>query len=54
LKAFRLTKDNGDFYDVSRDVYGLACTCGDFVWRREGIDPAGCKQTRNMKALGLL
>jgi hypothetical protein len=54
LKAYRLTKSDGDFHDVSRDVYGLSCTCGDFVWRRDGIDPEGCKHTRSCKALGLL
>ena len=54
LKAWRLTKADGTFHDVSRDVYGLSCTCADYVWRRDGIDPAGCKHTRSMKALGLL
>ena len=54
LKVFRLTKADGEFHDVSRDVFGTSCTCGDHVWRRDGIDPAGCKHTRSMKALGLL
>jgi hypothetical protein len=45
LKAFRITKADGSFHDVSRDVYGLQCTCGDFVWRRDGIDETGCKHT---------
>ena len=54
IKAFRLTKADGSFHDVSQDVYGVACTCGDAVWRREGIDPRGCKHARSLKALGLL
>jgi hypothetical protein len=28
-RAFRLTKANGEFHDVSRGVCGAECTCGD-------------------------
>jgi len=54
IKAFRLTRADGTFHDVNRDVFGVGCTCGDHVWRREGIDPAGCKHARAARALGLL
>jgi hypothetical protein len=42
IKAFRLTKADGTFHDVSQDVYGVSCTCGDQAWRREGIDWLCC------------
>jgi hypothetical protein len=54
LKAYRLTKPDGSFHDVSRDVHGLQCTCGDFVFRRDGIDREGCKHARATRACGLL
>jgi hypothetical protein len=54
LKAFRLTKTDGTFHDVSRGAYGMECTSGDFVWRRDGIDPEGCKHIRSVRACGLL
>jgi hypothetical protein len=54
MRAFRLTKRSGEFHDVSHQVYGHECTCGDFVFRRDGIDPAGCKHIRAARAVGLL
>ena len=54
LKAFRLVKADGSFHDISSDLHGPACTCGDFIWRREGLDPAGCKHRKAARALGLL
>jgi hypothetical protein len=54
LKAFRLTKPDGEFHDILRDVHGPSCTCGDFVFRRDGIDEAGCKHIRASRACGLL
>jgi hypothetical protein len=54
IKAFRLTKPDGASHDVSRMIYGPECTCGDFVFRRDGIDPAGCKHIRAARACGLL
>jgi hypothetical protein len=55
-RAFRLLRlDSGDVYDVAvhRDGH-RECTCPDHVFRREGIDPAGCKHARALAALGLL
>jgi hypothetical protein len=54
IRAFRLTKGDGATHDVSLDVHGAACTCGDWTFRREGIDPTGCKHIRAAKACGLL
>ena len=54
LKAFRLTKPDGSFHDVSRGVHGRECTCGDYIWRRDGIAPLGCKHIKAARALGLL
>ena len=55
-KAWRLRKLASDrvTYDVIGLVTGPECSCPDFVWRRDGIDPAGCKHCRALKALGLL
>jgi hypothetical protein len=54
MKAFRLTKVDGTFHDVSHQVYGCECTCGDWIFRRDGIDEQGCKHIRASKACGLL
>src|SRR5512143_9607 len=54
-RAYRLLRiDSGDIYDVAvhRDGH-RECTCPDHVFRREGIDPAGCKHARALAALGL-
>jgi hypothetical protein len=53
-RAFRLTKPGGETHDVSQLVYGHECTCGDFVFRRDGIDPGGCKHVKAAVACGLL
>jgi hypothetical protein len=52
--AFRLKKPDGTIYDVARTEHGLTCDCPDFVFHREGRDPAGCKHTKAMAACGLL
>jgi hypothetical protein len=54
IKAFRITKEDGDFHDISRHVHGVECTCANFIWRRDGIDERGCKHVRSFKALGLI
>lgn len=54
IRAFRLRKADGSTYDVSRHVYGDECTCGDFVFHRDGIDAAGCKHIKAARASGLL
>jgi hypothetical protein len=54
-RAYRLLRiDSGDVYDVAvhRDGH-RECTCPDHIYRREGIDPAGCKHARALASLGL-
>ncbi len=54
LKAYRLTKTDGTGYDAALTVHGLTCDCPDFIFRRDGIDPEGCKHIKAMVAFGLL
>ncbi len=43
-----------DVFDVAETVHGAVCDCPDFVFRRDGLDPAGCLHIRAMRAVGLL
>lgn len=53
--AWRLRKQSdGSTRDVSSHPHGAECDCADFVFRRDGIDPKGCKHVRALKVLGLL
>jgi hypothetical protein len=54
LRAFRLHKADGTLYDVAQTRYGPQCDCPDFIFRRDGIDPAGCKHVKALVAQGLL
>jgi hypothetical protein len=54
LKAYRLSKADGTDYDVAQTVHGLTCDCPDFIFRRDGIDPEGCKHIKAMVTYGLL
>jgi hypothetical protein len=54
LKAWRLRKPDGTVHHVAVTPHGPTCTCGDFEFRREGIDPAGCKHIRSLNVVGLL
>ena len=54
LKAFRLKKGDGTTYDVAETAHGLECDCPDFVFHRDGIDPAGCKHVKALVACELL
>src|SRR5688572_32441367 len=53
-RAFRLRKSDGTTYDVAETVHGPTCDCGDFTFRRDGIDPAGCKHIRALSVFTLL
>jgi hypothetical protein len=53
-RAFRLRKSDGTLYDVSQTDFGPACDCPDFVFRRDGLDPAGCKHVQALAAHGLI
>ena len=54
VRAFRLRKSDGTVYDVARTEHGLTCDCPDYMFHRDGIDPAGCKHIKAMVACGLL
>jgi hypothetical protein len=54
LRAFRLRKADGTIYDVAETVHGNTCDCADFIFHRDGIDPAGCKHVKALVAVGLL
>lgn len=54
-RAYSLRKVGADArYHAVATPHGPACDCPDYIFRREGIDPAGCKHLRALKALGLL
>ncbi len=53
-RAFRLTKGDGTIYDVAQTVHGPECDCPDFIFRRDGIDPSGCKHIRALVGSGLI
>ena len=53
-KAFRLSKPDGTLYDVAQTRFGHQCDCPDFIFRRDGIDPDGCKHVRALVSQGLL
>ena len=54
IKAFRLRKFDGTEYDIAQMVHGIACDCPDFTFKREGIDPEGCKHVKALVACGLI
>jgi hypothetical protein len=53
-RAFQLTKPDGGSYDVAQSHHGPICDCPDFIYRRDGLDPAGCKHVRALVACGLI
>ena len=53
-RAYRLNKTDGTMYDVAQTRYGPRCDCPDFIYRRDGLDPAGCKHVRALVAQGLI
>jgi hypothetical protein len=53
-RGYRLVKSGGTAYDVEQTQHGPTCDCPDFVFRRDGLDPAGCKHVRALVAQGLL
>lgn len=54
VTTWRLTKTDGESFDVWSGPEGHGCTCPDFVACREGTDPRGCKHCLALKAVGLL
>lgn len=53
-RAFALTKPDGTNYDVVQSHHGPTCDCPDFIYRRDGLDPAGCKHVRALVSCGLI
>ncbi|MGP0069153.1 MAG: hypothetical protein ACLQGP_36830 [Isosphaeraceae bacterium] len=54
IQAFRLRKADGTVYHIASTRDGHLCDCPDFVFHRDGIDPAGCKHIKAMVAVSLL
>lgn len=54
VRAFRLNKPDGTLYDVAETRYGPQCDCPDFIYRRDGLDPTGCKHVKSLVAEGLI
>jgi hypothetical protein len=53
-KAFRLLKGDGTLYDVIQTPYGPECDCPDFIFRRDGLDPDGCKHVQALMNFGMI
>ncbi len=53
-RAFRLRKADGTLYDVRQTGFGPECDCPDFLFRRDGIDPVGCKHIQALLTYGLI
>jgi hypothetical protein len=53
-RAFRLIKGDGTIYDVAQTSYGPQCDCPDYIFRRDGLDPAGCKHIKALVEFELL
>jgi len=51
--SFRLRKADGTIYDVAMTRFGAECDCPDFLFRRAGLDPLGCKHVQALVACGL-
>ncbi len=54
LRAFRLNKPDGTLYDVAQTPFGAQCDCPDYIYRRDGLDPYGCKHVQALVAQGLI
>ena len=53
-RAYRLVKRDGTIYDVASTDFGPTCDCPDYIFRRDGLDPAGCKHVKAMVGSGLI
>lgn len=53
-RAYRLIKADGAVYDLSESRYGPSCDCPDYIFRRDGLDPAGCKHVKALVRHGLI
>ncbi len=53
-RAFRLIQGDGTIYDVAQTEYGPECDCPDYIFRRDGLDPEGCKHIQALVGSGLI
>lgn len=53
-RGIRLSKPDGTEYDVEQTPFGPTCDCPDFIFRREGLDPTGCKHIKALVAHGVI
>src|SRR5262249_53970367 len=53
-RLYLLDKPDGSTYSVAQTLDGLSCDCADFTFRRDGIDPNGCKHIKALVAVRLL
>jgi hypothetical protein len=53
-RAFRLVKGDGTIYDVASTTHGPVCDCPDYIFRRDGLDPSGCKHIKALVGSGLI
>src|SRR5947209_19813819 len=53
-RAYRLIKADGAVYDLAESRYGPSCDCPDYIFRRDGLDPAGCKHVKALVRHGLI
>jgi len=53
-RAFRLVKGDGTIYDVASTSHGPICDCPDYIFRRDGLDPTGCKHIKALVGSGLI
>ena len=54
VKAWRLTKAGGTFYDICLFPTGTTCSCPDFTFCREWKDRKGCKHMCGLRVVGRL
>jgi hypothetical protein len=53
-RAYRLIKSDGAVYDLAETKYGPQCDCPDYIFRRDGLDPDGCKHVKALVRHGLI
>src|SRR3954454_5794309 len=53
-RAYRLLKADGTVYDVIQTPFGPECDCADFIFRRDGLDPRGCKHVQALVSVGMI
>lgn len=53
-RAWRLGKADGAAYHVAETAHGPTCDCPDWTFRREHLDPLGCKHIRALRAMRLI